>query len=37
MQFKWLIVLAITACLLLTVEAHEKKVKKPKLNIFSRK
>lgn len=26
MQFKWLIVLAISACLLLSVEAHEKKV-----------
>lgn len=27
MQFKWLIVLAISACLLLSVEAHEKKRK----------
>ena len=26
MQFKWLVVLTISACLLLSVEAHEKKV-----------
>jgi hypothetical protein len=26
MQFKWLIVLAVSACLLLSVEAQEKKV-----------
>lgn len=28
MKFKWLVVVAIFGCLLLTVDAHEKKVNK---------